>query len=308
MKELNNLLVEKCRPDMISGYVFPSSEVESQVKKWLKNKNIPHILLSGPPGCGKSTLSKIIINELDIDPVDVKYVNASLCSGIGFIRDELESWMRKTSFGGMKIVQFEEMDRLSADAQKALRGIMEDYSDHVRFIGTANYPKQIIDALHSRFQHIRIESLPKDDVIDLVLNIIESSGIICDDPDVLMAHIENNIPDMRKIINSIDQYTDGDNVLHAPENSTKSNDIDEWGVLWESDGELDVERALSLTHHIDQNNFDWFYEVMYLNQHKFPDRFNAIVSMSEYLARAQVCANQRLHLDAFLYQMFLIGD
>lgn len=305
------LLVETHRPHTLEGYVFQDKETEKLVRGWIKAGAFPHVLLTGGPGCGKSTLARILINELNIEPADVKNINASLKNGIGFIRDELEPWMRKTGFGTFKVVLFEEADQLTLQGQKSLRALIEDYSDTVRFIMTANYPKQIIDPLISRFLngHISMQHINEDGILDLVCDIIEKEGIVVDDVAVVMEHVRMYAPDIRKIINSIDKSTGDDMTLGAPTSLTSGGaDIGAWTEYVNSTSTITLAKALPLTEAIDQSNFETFYEVLYDNSSKFPDEGNAVVLLSQYLDRALRVANQRLHIDALLYHIFMETD
>lgn len=300
------LLVEKYRPKTLEGYVFQDKETEETVRKWIKNGEIPNILLTGGPGSGKSTLARILINEFGIDPSDVKKVNASLTNGIGFIREELEPWMKKMGFSKFKVVLLEECDQLTQAGQKSLRDLIESHSAEVRFIMTANYPKQIIDALHSRMQHIDMKEINMDGIVDLVERILDGEGIEFDDPDDVIAHIVKFAPDIRKIINSIDECTDSDKKLRPPKtSSTGTGDVGEWIQYFSSCETVDRDAALALTSGIDGSNFELYYESMYTNSAKFPDEGNAVVLISQYLDRAMSASNQRLHLDAFLYHIFM---
>lgn len=304
------LLVEKYRPSTLAdGYVFQDKETEDVVRKWIENGEIPNILLTGGPGAGKSTLARILINEFGIDPSDVKKVNASLTNGIGFIRDELEPWMKKMGFSKFKVVLFEESDNITISGQKSLRDLVESYSDEVRFIMTANYPSQIIDALHSRMQHIDMKEINMDGIVDLVERIIEGEGIEYEDADHVLAHIEKYAPDIRKIINSIDECTDVNKKLRPPKNSsTGAGDVGEWIHYFNSCEKVDRDAAIVLTSGIDASNFELYYESMYTNSSKFPDEGNAIVLISQYLDRAMSASNHRLHLDAFLYHVFMEAE
>jgi intein/homing endonuclease len=106
---MKQLLVEKYRPTTIDEYKFQNEDVERVVMKWINSGEIPNIMMtSETPGSGKTTLSRILVSELGIDQTDVKTINASLVNGIGFIREELEPWLKKTAFSNFKIVQIEE--------------------------------------------------------------------------------------------------------------------------------------------------------------------------------------------------------
>jgi len=299
------LLVEKYRPKTIDdGYVFQDAAMEQKVRGWIASNEIPNLLLTGCQGSGKSTLAKCLIAELGLDPSDVKRVNASLTNGINFIREEIEPWIKKAAFGRFKVVLFEESDRFTQSAQLSLRDITESYSDRVRFIMTANYPKQIVPALHSRFQHIEMGAINMDGIIDLVLNIIEGEDIRCEDEDVLLAHINMFAPDIRRIINSIDECTiDGE--LHPPTGSSSAVDEGAFIEYMNACDSVDLKDILALTASVDSNNFEVYYEAMYNNSSKFPEEGNTVVLISQYLDRALRAANQRLHLDACLYNIFM---
>lgn len=303
---IRKLLVEKYRPTSVEKYIFQDQDTKKLVSKWLKVKEFPNILFTGGPGCGKSTLASILITECGLEPADIKRVNASLTNGIGFIREELEPWMKKAGFGKFKVVLLEEADQLTQQGQKSLRDLIESYSDRIRFIMTANYPKQIIDALHSRFQHIDMKAINRDAIIDMAITIVEEEGIkVAGDGEVLLAHIDAYAPDIRKIINSIDECTGEDNVLGLPRVSSSAKDVGEWIQYCNGSDWFNLKHLLELTDAVDLNNFEVFYEALYQNSSKFTDEGNAIVLISQYLDRAQRAANQRLHLDAFLYHVFM---
>jgi DNA polymerase III delta prime subunit len=218
--------------------------------------------------------------------------------------------MKKSSMGSpFKIVFLDEADRISDAGQKMLRNVIEDYSDGVRFIATANYPNKISPALHSRFQQLEVSKMDLDDVIMRVVDVIEAEGIQFNDEIDVMSHIDHFYPDMRKILNSIDQHTDEENNLHRLSISAESQDCDAWDELWKGDPvQFSLDLAIQLASTVDQSNFEQFYETMYQNHRHFPNDVNALILLSQYLDRAQTSANQQLHLHAFLYHAFLVDD
>jgi len=302
------LLAEKYRPSTIDGYVFLDPNLKRSVEKWIEKQDIPNILMVGSAGCGKTTLSRILIKELDIPQGDVKQVNCSAVKGMEFIREILEPWLKKAPYGRFKVVQLEEMDRLGQDAQKALRAIIEDSSaSGTRFIGTANYAKGIIPEMYSRFEDYDINAMDDEGIIEYMVDVIEQEQIIVEDENVFFDHIDAYKPDIRKILNSIEAATDSEGKLHPPQKITsKGTDLDQWESLWKGE-DFNLEAALELTELIDPTNYDWFYEVMYSNLHQFEDKGAALVLLSQYLDRSQTSANLRLHLDAFLYHAFVVG-
>jgi len=305
---LKQLLVERYRPKSLDEYIFQDADNERKIRKWVNSKDIPNLLFIGGPGCGKSSLSRIIVNELGVDPSDVKYINASIESGIGFVREELTPWLKKAAFGDIKIVQLEEADRLSIDAQKALRQITEDFSDRVRFIATANYSKKIDPALHSRFQTLQMNAMNQDDILEYIATIIELEEIEVQNIQHVIDIVDWFSPDIRKILNTVDECMDSDRVLHPMSSLDSVADEELWETLWSGNESVELEDALQLTELVDINNFERFYEIMYNNHNKFPDVAKGVILISKYLDRARDCANQKLHLDACLYHIFLIED
>lgn len=301
---MKTLLVEKYRPQELKDYVFQSKELERAVGKWVSEKQFPNIILAGAPGSGKSSLARVLISTFNIDTSDTKVINGSLTTGVGFIREELEPWMKKTSFGGVKVVLIEEGERLSLQAQDSLKQVIEDYSDDVRFIITTNNISKINAAIQSRLQTFVVDQINMDGILDLVCNIVEQEDIQVLDEADLMSHIEAFAPDLRKIINSIDKHTDETGLLYALQNASTSSTLDEWEKAWADKSSVSLDVLLPLTAGVDGNNFEAYYEAVYNNvtNHDTPDVVTILCS--QYLDRAMRSANQRLHLDAFLYHIF----
>ena len=147
-----DLWVEKYRPKEVKDYVFRDKAQKDQVNGWVKDKSIPHLLFSGHAGIGKTTLAKVLLNELEVNEYDVLEINASRTNSVEDVRDKIVNFVQMIPFGDFKVVLLDEADYLSPNAQAALRGVMEEYHNTARFILTCNYPNRIIPALHSRCQ------------------------------------------------------------------------------------------------------------------------------------------------------------
>ena len=131
---MQKLWVEAYRPKTVSEYVFRDEAQRNTVNQWIKNCSIPHLILSGHAGIGKTTLAKVLLNELDINPLDIMEINASRERGIDSMRDRITNFISMIPFGPFKVVLLDEADYLTQDAQASLRGIMEEFHETSRFI------------------------------------------------------------------------------------------------------------------------------------------------------------------------------
>ena len=212
---MKELWVEKYRPKTIDGYVFRDEHQKQQVESWIKQKTIPHLLFSGNAGIGKTTLAKILFNELDLNDLDVLEINASRTNSVEDVRDKIVNFVQMIPFGDFKVVLLDEADYLSPNAQAALRGVMEQYHTTARFILTCNYPNRIIPALHSRCQGFHIERVDVTEFTARVATIMVEEGIEFD-LDTLDTFVKATYPDLRKCINTV-QMNSMDGALHTPE-------------------------------------------------------------------------------------------
>ena len=212
---MKELWVEKYRPSTIDGYVFRDNHQKEQVQSWIQQKSIPHLLFSGAAGIGKTTLAKILFNELDVNDLDVLEINASRTNSVDDVRDKIINFVQMIPFGDFKVVLLDEADYLSPNAQAALRGVMEEYHTTARFILTCNYPNRIIPALHSRCQGFHIERVDVTEFTARVATILVEENVEFD-LDTLDTFVKATYPDLRKCINTV-QMNSMDAVLHTPE-------------------------------------------------------------------------------------------
>jgi DNA polymerase III delta prime subunit len=212
---MKELWVEKYRPSKIDGYVFRDNHQKEQVQSWIKQGTIPHLLFSGNAGIGKTTLAKILFNELDLNPLDILEINASRTNSVEDVRDKIVNFVQMIPFGDFKVVLLDEADYLSPNAQAALRGVMEEYHTTARFILTCNYPNRIIPALHSRCQGFHIERVDLTEFTARVATILVEENIEFD-LDTLDTFVKATYPDLRKCINTV-QMNSMEGKLHTPE-------------------------------------------------------------------------------------------
>lgn len=201
---MKELWVEKYRPKTIDGYVFKDDAQKRQIHTWLKEKSIPHLLFSGSAGIGKTTLAKILLNELGIEEYDILEINASRTNSVDDVRDMITNFVQMIPFGPFKVVLLDEADYLSPNAQAALRGVMETYHATSRFILTCNYPNRIIPALHSRCQGFHVDKIDQTEFTARIATILVEENVDFD-LDTLDTYVRVSYPDLRKAINRVQQ-------------------------------------------------------------------------------------------------------
>lgn len=218
---MNNLWVEKYRPTEIKDYVFRDENQRDMVESWIKEGSIPHLMLSGSPGIGKTTLAKMLIHEVGVNDFDVLVANGSKEGRKIEWVDKLISFCQTIPFGPFKVVLIDEADYMNPiSVQPALRNLMEDYSDHVRFILTCNHPNKIMAPIHSRCQGFHVETVDKDEFTARVATILVNENVDLD-LDTLDTFVKATYPDLRKCINLVQQNSKTGKLL-SPNKSDKN--------------------------------------------------------------------------------------
>ena len=220
---MKELWVEKYRPKNLDGYVFRDDNQRKQAQSWIKEKSIPHLLFSGAAGIGKTTMAKILINELEIPDYDVLEINASRTNSVDAVRDKITNFVQLIPFGPFKVVLLDEADYLSPNAQAALRGVMEEYHTTARFILTCNYPNRIIPAIHSRCQGFHIAKIDQVEFTARVAQILITEGIT-PELDVLDTYVKATYPDLRKCINMVQMNSVEGKLVSPQEGDTGESD------------------------------------------------------------------------------------
>jgi DNA polymerase III delta prime subunit len=306
---VKQLWVEKYRPADIEGYVFRDETQREQVKQWIKEGAIPHLLFSGSAGIGKTTLAKILITALNIDEYDILQINASRDNGVDFIRTRIEGFVSTMPFGKFKIVLLDEADYLSPGAQAVLRGLMETYSDTARFIMTCNYPHKIIPALHSRCQGFHIEKVDHTEFTARAATVLVTEGVDFD-LDTLDSYVKATYPDLRKCLNLL-QMNSTDNKLKAPsETGTGTSDYKLAMIDLFKNGKIREARKL-LCEQARPEEMDeiisWAYNNLEMWSKTDDGQDEAILIIRKAAVNAPLVADHEINLAAMMIELSQIG-
>ena len=201
----HSLWVEKYRPKDLSTYVG-NEHLKEKVKAYLESEDVPHLLLYGKAGTGKTTLAKIVVNNIDCDYM---YINASDENKVDDVRNKIKTFASSVGFKSLKVIILDECDYLTPNAQAALRNLMETFSKHCRFILTCNYVERIIDPIQSRCQSYKVVPPSKKEVAQQMVNILKEENCQFELDDIALI-VNAGYPDIRRVINSAQrQIVDG---------------------------------------------------------------------------------------------------
>jgi replication factor C small subunit len=299
------LWVEKYRPDTIDGYVFRDENQKKQVMTWIKEKSIPHLLLSGSPGVGKTTLARILLNEIGIEEFDVKQINASRTNGVEEVRDLITGFVSMMPFGPFKVVLLDEADYLTHNAQAALRGVMEEFHETARFILTCNLPNRIMPAIHSRCQSFHVDKVDPVEFTVRAATILMSENVEFE-LDTLDTYVKATYPDLRKCINTLQQNVDEGKLVAANTSDTTGQDYKLKMVELFKNGKIQDARKLLCAEARPEEIEDiyrWMYDNLDLFGKDDESKDSALLIIKQGLVDHAIIADPEINLAAVLCKL-----
>jgi len=306
MSSKHKLWVEKYRPKTIDEYIFQNQQHRTTIGRMIADKTIPHLLLSGSPGSGKTTLAQILVSAMELESTDVLTINASDERGIDVFRDTIKNFSTTFAMGPFKIIHLEEADQLTPTAQMALKSFMEEVSDYVRFILTCNHVNKVIEPIRSRCQEFFFKAADVNDVAERMIEILALERVQFD-LDTVDKYIARGYPDIRSIINTLQQNTT-DGTLHAPEDEGVVGDY-KYKLLNALEANKWHEARKIVCASVTADEWENLFRFMYNNVHRVPslsqqDKWEeAIIVIAEHLYKHSIVADPEINVAAMFIRL-----
>lgn len=307
-KQNEYLWAQKYRPQKVADTILPE-KTKNIFQKFVDDKNVPNLLLSGSPGTGKTTAALAMLDQLGCDYIKI---NGSLNGGIDTLRTEISNFASSVSFsGGRKYVIIDEADYLTVNTQTALRGFIEDYSKNCGFIFTCNFKNRIIEPLRgSRFSVVdfAIEKSERPKLaaqfFKRVLTILKNENIDAD-PQVVAKVIEQYFPDFRRVLNELQKFAAVGSIDEGILSSRKTESLDElFGYLKEKKF---TEMRKWVADNSDQDANELFRKIYdeATNKIELKSMPGFCVTLADYMYKHAFVADPEINLVAFLTEIMI---
>ena len=306
MNPKHALWVERYRPKTLQEYVFHDENQKVAIERMVEEHTIPHLLLSGVQGTGKTALALILVHMLNLDQTDYLRLNASDENSVDVMRDKIKSFVSTFAMGDFKVVHLEEADYITPNGQAILRNMMEEYADTARFILTCNYEHKIIPAIKSRCQQFRFQKHDITDITEMVAGILIQEQVKFD-LGLLDNYVRVGYPDIRKIINLLQQNSKT-GVLQPITSESEAGDykfkllelveLDDWNSI----------RELTCAE-VATEEWEGVYRFLYENIYKAPkfsvqDKWEAgIVIIADHLYKHSLVADPEINAAAMFIRL-----
>lgn len=300
------LFVEKYRPRKIEDVILPR-EIKNTFQEFIKQGFLPNLILSGPPGCGKTTVARAVLEELECDYI---VINGSMNGNIDTLRTEIMQFASSVSFtGGRKYVIIDEAEGLSNTTQQALRNFIEQFSKNCGYILTCNYKNRIIEPLHSRCSIIEF-SIPKKEFPELASQILKRLTFILEnenieyDKKVLIELIGKHCPDWRRVINDVQRYSSSGKIDTGIFTSLTDDSFKSLVKFLKNKEFSNMRRWVAENLDIDTAIFRMFYDtaVQYITTDSIPV---LVLLISKYQYQSSFSADQEINTVAFLTEVMV---
>lgn len=297
----------KHRPKIIEDYIFSDSNRKDLIEKYVKEGNIPHLLLHGKRGTGKTSLAYMLKNLLHIEDIDFLKINAADENSVETVRTKVKNFVSTYSMSDFKIVFLDEAERLTESAQDTLKSMMEDYGDNARFIVTVNKIHKIIPELQSRLTPLEFKSLDQEEMMLKAAKILAKEKIktTCN---LLEEYVTFSDNDFRKLLNLL-QKNIKDGVLQPLTIEDQHYEIKAKSLLFLGEKDWESARKL-LCNSLSDDEFEDMYRFYYENIHEldnFPLGSNnwkkAILIISDYLYKNEFVADKEINFVACLIKI-----
>lgn len=298
MSKNHSLWVEEFRSTSLQDFVGNSSIKES-IQYFIDQNDIQNLLFYGPAGTGKTTLAKLIINNINCDHL---YINASDERGIDTIREKVVSFASAASFSPLKVVILDEADFLTLNAQASLRNVIETFSRSTRFILTCNFIERIIDPIQSRCQTFKILPPSKTQIASHLIQILENKNIEFNLNDLKIL-VNQFYPDLRKMLNTAQAFSKTGTLILDTTAIASSSYM--FGVLKELKSKPNLNKIRQIIQNSNVSDFEEFYRFLYDNASEYASGKEGTIAilLNKYAYEANFKIDKEINLMALISEI-----